>query len=107
MPAPAPALYSYPALKDWLEIINLGDLHPNFVASGYDDYEEILYLMTTGYALTDMVLENDVNIPKMGHRQRILLKLNQDMASVGHGKRKRMTMEKGSKVVSCEKCALM
>ena len=75
MPAPAPTCFSYPCLKDWLEIINLGDLYGNFVASGYDDYEEILYLMTTGYALTDMQLENDVKIPKMGHRQRILLKL--------------------------------
>jgi len=91
-----------------LQVINLGSLIGNFEASGYDDYEEILYLMSTGYPLTDMILENDVNISKMGHRQRILLKLQQDIASAGHDKRKRMTMEKGSsKLVSCDACALM
>lgn len=62
MPAPAPALTNFPSLEEWLSSINLGSLLGNFVESGYGDYEEILYLMTTSYPLTDKILEDDVKI---------------------------------------------
>jgi hypothetical protein len=107
LPAPAPAFYTYPHLKDWLESISLGSLYKTFVDSGYDDFEEILYLMTTGYPLTDMVLENEVGILKMGHRQRILLKIQQDMSTMGENKKKGVAMEKDGKTSACETCLLM
>lgn len=34
-------------LKEWLNLLHLEHLHSNFLASGYDDLENILYLMHT------------------------------------------------------------
>jgi hypothetical protein len=53
LPAPAPAFYNFPQLKEWLESISLSSLYNSFVASGYDDYEEIMYLMQSNYPVTD------------------------------------------------------
>jgi hypothetical protein len=57
LPAPSPAFYNHPQLKDWLESISLGSLYTLFINTGYDDYEEILYLMQSSYPITDTVLE--------------------------------------------------
>jgi hypothetical protein len=48
--------------------MQLGGLHKPFVDTGYDDYEELLYLMGTQFPITDQVLEDDIGITKMGHR---------------------------------------
>jgi len=107
LPAPAPAFYSFPDLKGWLETINLGSLFPKFVEAGYDDYEELLYLMTTDYPITDLILEDEVGISKMGHRQRIVLKLQQDINSIGENKKKGITVEKDQQRSACEMCIVM
>ena len=44
--------------------------------------------MTTDYPITDLVLETEVAISKLGHRQRIVLKLQQDLNAVGENKKK-------------------
>jgi hypothetical protein len=46
-------MFSLPSLQTWLEKINLPELHDSFVDSGYDDLEQIYYLMSTNYALND------------------------------------------------------
>jgi len=77
------------------------------VEAGYDDYEELLYLMTTDYPITDLILEDEVGISKMGHRQRIVLKLQQDINSIGENKKKGITVEKDQQRSACEMCIVM
>ena len=60
LPSSTPALLTHPDLKDWLDGISLGQLHPKFVESGYEDHEQIMFLMTSDFALNDAVLEHDI-----------------------------------------------
>jgi hypothetical protein len=60
--------------------MSVSELLPHFVDSGYDDLDEIYYLMTTNYALTDKVLE-DIGIAKPGFRTRILINLQNYLSS--------------------------
>ena len=65
-------MFSLPHLSNWLEKINLSELHDNFVHSGYDDLEQIYNLMGTNYPITDKVLTEEIGITRPGHRNRIL-----------------------------------
>lgn len=65
------------SLEDWLKKLNLGWTFPLFIDSGFIDMETILFLMNTNYAINDEVLKI-VGIDKIGHRQRILLKLKEE-----------------------------
>ena len=96
----------YPSLKNWLQGINLGSLLPKFIESGYDNYEELLFLMTTPYAVTDLVLENDIGVTKLGHRQRILLKLYME-SQAEEAKKKAVIIDMESNKSACEMCILM
>ena len=50
----------------------------NFIESGYDDYEWLLAQMHSTNPINDSVLQEDVKIDKIGHRQRFLIKLHED-----------------------------
>jgi hypothetical protein len=81
IPAPEPNTVARDQLQDWLTGMNVGDLFPLFLDSGYDDLDEIYYLMTTNYALTDKVLE-DIGVTKPGFRTRILINLQNYLTSL-------------------------
>jgi len=74
-PADDPSIPARNQLEDWLVGMNISELLPNFIDSGYDDLDEICYLMGTNYPLTDKILEEDLGVSKPGFRTRILLNL--------------------------------
>ena len=68
-------MFALPSLTQWLEKLNLPELMDNFMESGYDDLEQIYWLMTTNYAISDQVLMDEIGISRPGHRSRILATL--------------------------------
>ena len=56
-PSVDPSIPSRNHIEDWLTGMNISELLPNFIESGYDDLDEICYLMGTNYPLTDKILE--------------------------------------------------
>lgn len=58
--------------EDWLESIGLEYLTEKFEQAGYDDYEHLVLLMATNCYISDERLKTDIGIEKIGHRQRIL-----------------------------------
>lgn len=62
-------------LRDWLANLKLEHLHAKFIASGYDDLAALMFLMTSAYPVTDIVLRDEVGIGKPGHRHRIVMRL--------------------------------
>lgn len=107
-----PGFVSLPELKNWLELISLGDTYILFVASGYDDLEHLLALMNSRWEITDEILQNEVQIKKQAHRYKIIAKLRVDSAgfetmkkggTTGRYQRDDMQIEKSvnSTVCSC------
>ena len=66
-----------PSLKEWLYKINLQGTFGMFVEAGFCDVEQMVFLMNTNYQITDEVLKK-VGVEKIGHRQRILIKLKEE-----------------------------
>ena len=101
---------TYPPLHQWLEELGLPTLLPNFVDNGYTELDQLLMVMRSKYAFTDASLEADLQIPKPGHRHRILSKLREDCATYEPPIRRmlsRVRMERGEVPPSCEFCCLM
>jgi hypothetical protein len=65
------------ALSRWLENLNLGSYYPDFVAVEYEDLESLLNQMNSPYPVTLNELKK-IGISKIGHRLRILSKLEED-----------------------------
>jgi hypothetical protein len=65
----------FPTLQQWLKSIGLESLYPNFQAAGYDDFEQVIFLMDTNFSLNDAVLEHEVGVTRAGDRHRILIQL--------------------------------
>lgn len=86
--------------------MNLGFLIKNFENSGFDDLEQILYLMNSKYPITDKILLEDIGIEKLGHRHRILSKLNLEKQA----KKKKdnfIRLDRSGQLAACEFCVLM
>jgi len=49
-------------LNEWLKSLDLEELTPNFIAAGYDDYESLIFQMTTDNTINERILEEDVLI---------------------------------------------
>lgn len=98
------------SLDGWLQLLGLSMLTQKFHESGYDDLEQLIFLQKTRFALDDDRL-TEIGIDKVGHRHRILNKL-QEEAYFGAGGNSRMrksvlSIDRDSKKVSCESCAVM
>ena len=50
---------------------------PYFIESGFADIGHLVFLMHTNYPINDNILKQ-IGINKIGHRQRILLKLKEE-----------------------------
>lgn len=49
-------------IGEWLKSLGLEDLEPYFAAAGYDDYESLVFQMTTDQTINEKILEDDVLI---------------------------------------------
>lgn len=105
--APAPL----PTLQQWLDSLNLAHLMNSFVDSGFDDLEQLLGLMHTRYIVTDQVLKEDVGVGKLGYRQRLLIRIEEDCGLVEGMIRQREedfgAAEKAADATACSYCILM
>ena len=68
-------------LRDWLRAIKLEHLFDRFQASGFDDLNDLVHMMSWRLPITDEVLERDIGITKPGHRARILSRLQEGCKS--------------------------
>ena len=53
----------------------------NFIKNGYQSLELMMLQMETKNPLTDEILKEEIGIDKIGHRSRIINKLNEDAKS--------------------------
>ena len=65
------------ALLNWLKEIKLGDLLENFYNNGYYSLELIYVQMFSKNPLTEKILEEDLNIKKIGYRTRLMNKIEE------------------------------
>ena len=65
-------------LYNWLNEIKLGEYLINFIKAGYYSKELIIMQMISKHPLTLDILEKEIGIIKLGHRKRILNKLNDE-----------------------------
>ena len=79
---PAQGMVVLPSFQQWLDSLNLQHLVNLFVDSGYDDLEHLLGLMHSRYPITEQVLKDEIKISKLGYRQRILIRLEEDSLKV-------------------------
>ena len=109
----SPGVMLLPTFQQWLDSLNLPHLVSQFVDAGYDDLEHLLALMHTRYPITDQVLRDDIKVAKLGHRQRILIRLEEDSMKVDSmfrgkpGEEEPLTIEKESAGIACSTCMLM
>ena len=69
-------------LNNWLNNINLSSYLSNFISNGYHSVDLILMQMESKFPLTYDILENEIGISLLGHRQRIMNKLIDDARSL-------------------------
>lgn len=72
---------SLPSLKRWLEQLSLGELCVLFEEEGYDELETLFGLMHSSWPINDSVLR-EIGVQKLGHRHRILARLQEDCLAV-------------------------
>ena len=65
-------------LNNWLKDIKLEEYLNNFIKNGYHSKELLIMQMISKQPLTLDILENEIGITKLGHRKKILNKLNEE-----------------------------
>ena len=68
-------------LKNWLEELKVDIYLDNFIKKGYHSMELMLLQMESKNPITDEILKDEIGIDKIGHRSRIINKLNEDAKS--------------------------
>lgn len=58
-------------LNEWLKSLELEEWTSHFMAAGYDDYESLIFQMTTDNAINERILEEDVMIDDQFARMKI------------------------------------
>lgn len=58
-------------LNEWLKSLDLEEWASHFMAAGYDDYESLIFQMTTDNAINERILEEDVMIDDQFARMKI------------------------------------
>lgn len=114
IPANAGVL-NIPELEKWLKMINLEELYPLFVSSGYDDLEHLFVLMNSRHEISEKVLISEIGINKQAHRYKILAKLKNDaigfesMKKGGYTSRYRrdeLAIERNTNSTACSSCSI-
>lgn len=75
--ASAPMVVSFPTLKGWLEALGLGHLQDVFEEMGFCEVEQMLLVMHSSRPLDESFLR-EIGVNKVGHRHRLLCKLQED-----------------------------
>ena len=66
------------ALLDWLREIKLGDLLENFYNNGYHSIDLLYVQMYSKNPINEQILEQDLNIKKLGYRTRLMNKIQEN-----------------------------
>ncbi|CAG9331969.1 unnamed protein product [Blepharisma stoltei] len=106
-PISAPGVHLLPTLQEWLESLGMSEHYRDFYNSGFDNFEQILLLMNSNYPITEYVLEHEIGIEKLGHRQRILAKLKEESGSIKRLRTNFMNFERENNGTACEFCEVM
>ena len=69
-------------LKNWLSELKIGYYLENFIKNGYHSLELMMLQMESKNPITDEILKDEIGIDKIGHRSRIINKLNEDAKSI-------------------------
>jgi hypothetical protein len=96
-------------LERWMESLGLGFLYEKLQEGGYDDLEQVLFLQRTRFALDDQRL-TEIGIDKVGHRHRILNKLQEETyfgTGANRSRNSELVIERDSRRISCEYCLVM
>lgn len=97
--------YCQVSLIVWLKSLNLEYLYINFVENGFDEYEQLTNVMASSFPVTDEILFKELKIAKIGHRHRIMSRLNNDK-NPGFF-RNAVRIDRGEKTPACESCGIM
>ena len=65
-------------MNKWLKSINVENLLNNFISNGYHSLELLLIEINCKEPITNQKLRDELNIDKVGFRQRIIIKLSDD-----------------------------
>lgn len=65
------------SISEWLRSLRLERFLVKFEESGYDDYENLVFQMSTSNCLTDQSLREEVGIEERKAREKILSQLNE------------------------------
>lgn len=98
-------IYSFPSLKDWLRDLKLDTYYSNFVNAGYEDYENLVVMANTDFALDSQALQNEVKIGKDGHVKKILRKLDADNMTFCSRRSMKIAFDE-PKSAACESCGV-
>jgi ankyrin repeat protein len=90
-------------MEDFLDTLGLKQLYRNFIESGLEEYDQVLFLMNSNYPITDEFLQKEVGIEKIGYRHRILSRLNEEAR---FKKKNNLRIEREDVRSACE-CTLM
>ena len=90
-------------LFQWLKTLNVGEYLDNFLINGYYSIELLLVQMISKNPLSEEILEDEIEINKIGHRSRIINKLIEDSKEF-HKKLqwKGIFLTSGKETKSCE-----
>jgi Ankyrin repeats (3 copies)/SAM domain (Sterile alpha motif) len=92
-------------LDEWLEKLSLYNTLDNFIENGFVDMDHIMLLMNSSYPITEEILK-DIGIKKIGHRQRIIIKLK-DEAKVFKKNLSFISTENEEKSIACGLCKII
>ena len=88
-------------LNNWLTQLKLQEYLIKFISSGYHSVELIYAQMISKFPLNEDILENEIGIKLLGHRKRLMLKLEDEIKNIPnlfnkYAKSKIVNFEKGN-----------
>ena len=92
-------------LNNWLKKIKLEEYLIKFINNGYYSIELLLMQSLSKNPLSDDILKNEFNIEKLGHRTRILNKLNEESKNYfNHLRNSKITFHVEENPKICSEC---
>lgn len=67
------------SLPEWLDSLNAGSYYSNFVETGFDHYESLISILSSGVHINSQFLEENLGIRNKEIRNRIAKKLEKDL----------------------------
>lgn len=92
------------SLPDWLDSLNAGSFYSNFVDSGFDHYESLIFLVSSGVQINSQFLEEHLKINNKETRNRIAKKLEKDLEQFYYTSQSVNISFDEPKTVACDSC---